>query len=164
MKICGIFKIAIAFIAKQGKIPIYCLLMLEIKQFLLNLGESDINMNRYIFFGLLALFCFFSSSAKASFVEGLEDIPLADGLLQSENGLLNFGNEETRLVEVYLTSETTDFKSVATFYKNTLPQMGWRLKASQKEKLSFTRDGESLEISKESANPFVVRLVVKSKN
>ena len=121
-------------------------------------------MKRFVFLGLLLFSAFFYSSAKASFVEGLEDIPLAEGLVQSENSLLSFGNEETRLIEVYLTSETTDFKSVGSFYKNTLPQMGWKLKSSQAYKLSFIREGESLEISNESSNPFVVRLTVKSKN
>ena len=113
---------------------------------------------------LVCLFFCICSPLHAAFVEGLEDIPLADGLVPSESGILNFGNEETRLIEVYFTSDTTDFKSVAAFYKTTLPQMGWRLNVSHKDKLSFDREGESLEIHKESAKPFVVRLTVKSKN
>ena len=121
-------------------------------------------MKRFVFWSFLLFFSFFCSSAKAAFVEGLEDIPLADGLVQSDNGLLSFGNEETRLIEVYLTSETADFKSVGLFYINTLPQLGWKLKSSQAHKISFVREGESLEISNESSTPFVVRLTVKSKN
>ena len=119
-------------------------------------------MKKFIFF--ICLFFCACPPLQASFVEGLEDIPLAEGLVQSKNGLLTFGNEETRLIEVYFTSETTNFESVANFYKMTLPQMGWRIKVSKTEKLSFDREGESLEIHRESSKPFVVRLTVKSKN
>ena len=119
-------------------------------------------MKKFLFF--ICLFFCICPLVQAAFVEGLEDIPLADELVQSEGGFLNFGNEETRLIEVYFTSETTDFTSVATFYKTTLPQMGWKMVASRADKLSFDREGESLEINKESEKPFVVRLTVKSKN
>ena len=119
-------------------------------------------MKKVLFF--ICLFFCICPSLHAAFVEGLEDIPLAEGLIQPENNVLNFGNEETRLVEVYFTSETTDFAAVTTFYKETLPQMGWRTKSLSANKLSFDRESETLEITKESAKPFVVRLTVKSKN
>ena len=34
------------------------------------------------------------------FIEGLEDVPLMDGLKQLPNDTLSFGNEEGRLVEL----------------------------------------------------------------
>lgn len=102
-------------------------------------------------------------SARAAFVEGLEDIPLPDGLNQIENGNLNFGNEEIRLIEAYLSSQTLLFEQVADFYKQTLPQMGWQIKKQFKRKILFEREGETLEISEEALNPLIVRLTVKSK-
>ena len=103
------------------------------------------------------------STADAAFVEGLEDIPLPEGLNQIENGNLNFGNEEIRLIEAYLTSSDLKFEQVISFYKETLPQMGWQIKKQRKNKILFEREGETLEISKESLAPLIVRLTVKSK-
>ena len=103
------------------------------------------------------------STANAAFVEGLEDIPLPEGLNQIENGNLNFGNEEIRLIEAYLTSSDLKFEQVIGFYKETLPQMGWQIKKQRKNKILFEREGETLEISKESLAPLIVRLTVKSK-
>ena len=99
----------------------------------------------------------------AAFVEGLEDIPLPDGLSQIENGNLSFGNEEIRLIEVYLTAESLAFEKISRFYLDTLPQMGWQLKLLQEDRLLFEREGETLEINNESASPLVIRLTVKSK-
>lgn len=111
---------------------------------------------------LTGMFCM-TPTAHAAFVEGLEDIPMPGGLNQVENGNLSFGNEEIRLIEVYLTSENLSFEEVSRFYLETLPQMGWLLKKEKKQKLLFEREGETLEISKESAKPLIIRLTVKSK-
>lgn len=104
-----------------------------------------------------------SFSVKAAFVEGLEDIPLPTGVVQIENGSLSFGNEEIRLFEAYFSAEKQSFNDIVKFYKETLPQMGWLKKNKNGSKIYFERDGESLEISKESENPLILRLVVKSK-
>lgn len=106
----------------------------------------------------------FSTQVKSAFVEGFEDIPLAEGLNQIEKGALSFGNEEIRLIERYLTSATLTFSEVINFYGETLPQMGWNKKSESETKTSFERDGEILEISEESNKPLIVRLTVKSKN
>lgn len=113
--------------------------------------------------GLLLSFWVMLGSVEAVFIEGLEDVPVQEGLEQIENASLSFGNEEIRLVESYLTSQTLQFVKVAKFYKDTLPQMGWVLKKHIKNMVLFERDGETLELSEESANPLVVRLTVKSK-
>ena len=101
--------------------------------------------------------------SHAAFVTGLEDIPLAEGFSQVEEGW-SFGNEESRMIEVYLTSKTKSFQNAADFYQKTLPQMGWQLKKAEPEKVFFERDGETLEIDSESSRPLRVRLTVKSKN
>ena len=105
-----------------------------------------------------------SFSAKASFVEGLEDIPLPTGIVQIENGSLSFGNEEIRLFETYFSAEKQKFENISKFYEETLPQMGWQKKHKNNQKISFERDGETLEISKESEKPLILRLIVKSKH
>ena len=104
-----------------------------------------------------------ANPTNAVFVEGLEDIPIPDGLHQIENGNLNFGNEEIRLIEVYLTSKHLSFGDITTFYKETLPQMGWQSRKHSYDRTAFYREGETLEIAKESENPLIIRLTVKSK-
>ena len=121
-------------------------------------------MKHFLLF--VALFLFLTTAAapaKAVFVEGLEDIPIPDGLHQIENGNLNFGNEEIRLIEAYLTSKYLSFGDIAAFYKETLPQMGWQSRKRSYDRMVFDRDGETMEIAKESENPLVIRLTVKSK-
>ncbi len=107
---------------------------------------------------------FFSQPAESAFIEGFEDLPLAEGLTQIEKGSLSFGNEEIRLIERYLTSNTISFSEVKNFYEETLPQLGWQPKEISENKISFERDGEILEIGAESVSPLIVRLMVKSKN
>jgi hypothetical protein len=62
-----------------------------------------------------------------------------------------------------LSAEKQKFDNVIKFYKETLPQMGWQKKNENKDKILFERDGESLEITKESIKPLILRLIVKSK-
>ncbi len=83
---------------------------------------------------------------------------------QMPNDNLSFGNEESRLVEAYLSSSKIGFKNVEKFYMDTLPQLGWKFEGKRGEILSFSRDGESLDIAKEGSNPLVVRITVKSQN
>ena len=56
-------------------------------------------------FFLFVLFFSFSNAIATEFVEGMEDVPLAEGLQQITNDDFSFGNEETRLVEAYVTSK-----------------------------------------------------------
>ena len=119
--------------------------------------------NILMFFMFITIYTY-SFSAKASFVEGLEDIPLPTGVVQIENGSLSFGNEEIRLFETYFSAEKQKFENISKFYEETLPQMGWQKKHKNNQKISFERDGETLEISKESEKPLILRLIVKSKH
>ena len=115
-------------------------------------------ISTFLFFGFA-----FCSSAKAAFIVGLEDIPLAKGFTQIEEGW-SFGNEESRMIEVYLTSQKASFAGAAAFYRDTLPQMGWQIKKEGADKVAFEREGETLELDRESTNPLRIRLTVKSKN
>lgn len=116
-----------------------------------------------IFLGLFLLWSLTLPTAAANFVEGMEDVPLMDGLSQITQDDISFGNEETRLLEAYLTSRRIKFAKVANFYKESLPQLGWIYQGNRSNSLLFDRDGETLEIVRESAKPLVVRITVKTK-
>lgn len=119
-------------------------------------------MKRVVLF--LFIMCFFVSTTSAgTFVEGMEDIPLLEGLEQITNDDVSFGNEEVRLVEAYVTSKKIKFKQVAKFYEDSLPQLGWNYQGNRGDNLLFYRDGENLEIVKESTNPLIARITLKTK-
>lgn len=114
-------------------------------------------------FGIFLACLLFPTLLQAAFIEGLEDVPVIEGMQQLQNDSITFGNEESRLVEAILTSESTTFKNVEKFYVNTLPQMGWIYQGKRESTLIFEREGELIEISKEQTNPLMVRITVKSK-
>lgn len=99
-----------------------------------------------------------------SFIEGLEDVPVMEGLKQLPHDNISFGNEESRLVEVILTGNKISFGKVQRFYIDTLPQMGWSFEGKSGGSLLFYRDRESLKIIKESVQPLTIRITVTSRN
>lgn len=115
------------------------------------------------FFTILAVAALFSFQTEAAFIEGLEDVPLLKGLEQTQKDNISFGNEESRLVEAYFTSSKIGFAKVEKFYIETLPQLGWIYQGKRDNALLFDREGETLEIVKESTKPLLVRITVKSK-
>lgn len=76
---------------------------------------------------------------------------------------VSFGNEETRLIEAYVTARRTKFEKVADYYKESLPQLGWIYQGNRGHSLLFDRDGETLEIVREAVSPLVVRITLKTK-
>lgn len=116
-----------------------------------------------LFSYILSIGLISASSIQAAFIEGLEDVPLLKGMQQVQKDNISFGNEESRLVEAYLTSSKMGFAKVEKFYVGTLPQMGWSYQGKRDNTLSFYRDGEILDIARESAKPLLVRITVKSK-
>lgn len=118
-------------------------------------------MIKYLF--IFAISFLTICSAKAAFIEGLEDVPVMEGLKQIPNDSISFGNEESRLVEAILTSNKAGFRKVEKFYQATLPQMGWIYQGKREQTLVFEREGEIIEISRESIKPLMVRITVKSK-
>lgn len=105
-----------------------------------------------------------AETLAAPFIEGFEDIPIPQGMSQIESDNISFGNEETRLVEAYLTGKGVSFSKVEAFYMNSLPQLGWSFQGKQGNAISFYRDGESLDIVKEKSSPLTVRITIKSQN
>ncbi len=111
---------------------------------------------------LISTFLLFPAYA-GKFVDGMEDIPLMDNLSQITQDDISFGNEETRLIEAYFTSKKLKFQQVTDFYKASLPQLGWIYQGNRGINPLFYRDGETLEIIRESAKPLIVRITVKTK-
>lgn len=111
----------------------------------------------------LAVFLFNSHANAAQFVEGMDDVPLPEGLSQITQDDISFGNEETRLLEAYLSAKKMKFAKVEEFYKESLPQLGWIYQGNRGNDLLFYRDGETLEVVRESVSPLIVRITVKTK-
>lgn len=114
---------------------------------------------------LIALFiatATISSAFAATFIDGMEDIPLMQGLQQVKSENIAFGNEESRFIEVYLSGKVS-FQAVEKFYMNTLPQLGWSFEEKKQESLVFYRDNDMIEIVKEKNKPLLVRITLKSR-
>lgn len=101
-----------------------------------------------------------NAKAVSSFIEGMDDVPIPDKMMQIQGDSFSFGNEETRLVEAYLQSNFGKFSFAAVFYESTLPQLGWELKQSDSESLTFTRGNEQLNITLTSKMPLIIRVTL----
>ncbi len=116
----------------------------------------------YKIFFLLMLFL--PIRVNAEFVEGMADIPLMDGMKQIHSASISFGNDESRFDEAYMTSAKINFDKVCEFYKNTLPQLGWKFLSHDNAAVHFERDMEVLDIVLEKNKPTLVRITLKSKD
>lgn len=97
------------------------------------------------------------------FIEGMDDVPLPNEMTQITQDDFSFGNEETRLIEAYLSAPHLKFSKVSEFYMDSLPQLGWIYQGNRGNDLLFYREGETLEIVRESIKPLMVRVTVKTK-
>ncbi len=120
-------------------------------------------MKRFQILSFLTVLFFSFSVNAAQFVEGMDDVPLLEGLSQITQDDLSFGNEETRILEAYFSSHKIKFDKVAEFYKESLPQLGWIYQGNRGNDLLFYREGEILEVVRESVSPLIVRITVKTK-
>lgn len=105
-----------------------------------------------------------SNVAADEFISGMDDIPLPSGMRQIHSADISFGNDEIRFNEAYITSERLSFSSVAGFYKETLPQLGWKFNNNKENALHFERDMEVLDIVAEKMKPLLIRITLKSKD
>ncbi len=97
----------------------------------------------------------------ASFVEGLEDLPMPQNWHQVDDETISFGNAQTNFVEIYIESESESFEELISFYKKTLPQLGWKYMNKNGGSYTFEREKESLSIKNIDK---MVRITVKSSN
>lgn len=119
---------------------------------------------KYIRILLILVFLIYSPQTNAAqFIEGMDDVPLPEGLNQITQDDISFGNEETRLLEAYLSAKKMKFSKVEDFYKESLPQLGWIYQGNRGNDLVFYREGETLEVVRESVSPLIVRITVKTK-
>lgn len=88
---------------------------------------------------------------RQAFVGGLEDLPLMDGLAEDRAAGLIFDKPDGRLVDAYASGRLSP-DAVTVFYRETLPQLGWKVVGP----LVFEREGERLSIETEAAKDEVL--------
>ncbi|MEE6206935.1 MAG: hypothetical protein VZR95_02655 [Alphaproteobacteria bacterium] len=116
-----------------------------------------------------ALLLSVNPAQATQFIDGMDDVPLPDGMTQITQDDFSFGNEETRLLEAHLTeirsknAPKIKFAKISEFYQESLPQLGWIYQGNRGNDLLFYRDGETLEVVRESVSPLIVRVTVKTK-
>lgn len=114
---------------------------------------------------MYAILLLVSPALASDFIEGFEDIPLADGFRQLDEQGFSFGNEESGYTEAIITADKhTKFNDAIQFYLNTLPKLGWNLKEKNRTHLIFIRDGNILEISRLQVTPLKISVNMKSEN
>lgn len=116
------------------------------------------------FMGLWSVFFGFSVQAD-SFIEGMEDVPVAPNFVQAQADSISFGGVDSHFLEAVLVSEDEYSKdSYRAYYKETMPQFGWTLAEEKELKLVFHRGEETLEITQEYAKPLTLRINVYGEN
>lgn len=99
-------------------------------------------------------------SEQQQFFETLNDVPLMPGLYEMVDDSVVFDKPEGRIIESRAASEKLAGAQIKSFYKHTLPQMGWVPRADG----SYVRDGETLTMNVEKqGNYSIVRFMVAPK-
>jgi len=87
-----------------------------------------------------------SPAAADGFLRSIPDLPLMTGLVELEQEGLSFDNPEGRIVEAYAQG-VVGAEAVRSFYKQTLPQLGWRaVKQKASKGQAWIREDERLDI------------------
>ena len=106
---------------------------------------------RYFRF-LLVVFLISGASALADkFVAGMGDLPLAPGLITTEDDVTIIDDEEQRFVETEACG-AKDPKKIKRYYQQTLPNLGWESRGDH-----FVRENEILTIQP-SGNKVIFRI------
>lgn len=124
-------------------------------------------MRKFLFLVTFLQLMFFANInvLANSFVSGIEDIPLMNGLNQVQSDIIFFGNEETRYIEIELNTDSgLSFEDIKEFYIKTLPQLGWNIKESNKLNILFNREKDILELKTSTHNPLKILLILKNNN
>ena len=112
---------------------------------------------------LSTVFCF--TVRAESFIEGMEDVPIAPNFVQAKADTISFGGVDSHFLEAVLVSEDENsIESYQQYYIETLPQFGWKLAKKQDLKLMFYRGEETLEITREYAKPLTLRINIYGGN
>ena len=92
----------------------------------------------------LAALCVAAMVVRAeepAYLEELPDLPLMPGLTQIDEAGVAFDKPNGRIVEAYA-GGAVDRQAVRSFYRETLPQLGWQRAGSD----AYAREGERLKI------------------
>jgi imidazoleglycerol phosphate synthase glutamine amidotransferase subunit HisH len=101
-------------------------------------------------------------SKDKQYVLGSSDIPLIDGLELMEEDSTSF---DTMSGDIVISKYKGNFKLklIKDFYLETLPQLGWRVVDVKKDKISFKREKDKLEIKFDYASKgLYVRFFISS--
>ena len=98
-----------------------------------------------VIMGGISIPCGNLKAASNSYIAGFEGLPLMPGLTEKAEDRVIFDTPAGRIVEA-TTWGAVSASSVEGFYKNTLPQLGWRGEPSKDGQLKFEREGERLSI------------------
>lgn len=114
-----------------------------------------LNNKIFLFLAILLLFssCYFMPNnnfiSNTEFVEGSQDIPLAQGLTKIGENAFSFDSTSGNIISISYKS-TKDLEEIKDFYLKTLPQIGWQEvkynKATSINSIDFKRNNEKLEI------------------
>ncbi|MEM7119817.1 MAG: hypothetical protein AAF563_00995 [Pseudomonadota bacterium] len=83
-----------------------------------------------------------SADNDDTFVAGIGDLPLMEGLVEDPDAAIIYDKPEGRIVEA-IAHGNVAAEDVRTFYGDTLLQLGWQASG---EDMVFTREGEVLTI------------------
>ena len=108
---------------------------------------------------ICTIFIVKDSYASPKFVPGINGLPLMAGLVLMPDSHVVFDTLDGRIIEV-LADGRIHRHDILTFYKDTLPQLGWKLNS----KNEYERDGELLKIriSLDKMSKAIVRFFIIS--
>ena len=136
--------------------------MAEAHSFAKHYKKKNTDMKRFYLL-ILFILLFANNCFASNFIEGFEDIPLMDGLIQNKNDNFSFANEETGIIEVKLNAKKKiNFNNIKLFYKQSLSQMGWNIKNESQESISFYRENNVLDIQKTKNSPLKISISLKN--
>ena len=91
--------------------------------------------------------CVGFAHAETRYLSAAPDIPLFDGLAESEQDAFNFDKAEGRILSLELSrSAGLRDNDIVMFYADSLPNLGWMAMPDPKTKLAFYREAEHLRI------------------
>ena len=65
-------------------------------------------------------------AASTDFLRFVEDLPLAPGLIEDGSAIVVFDKPNGRIVETRASGQLSSAAAVVDFYRQTLPQLGWK--------------------------------------
>lgn len=103
-------------------------------------------------FSLLAIAAFLAilpvKTVAEGFLSAASDIPLIDGLVELDDGVLVFDKPQGRIVQLTAVRDAgLTSAQVANFYRNSLPNLGWTPVDETETMLTFTGQGEILRLT-----------------